>query len=469
MVGASLASYRILGPLGEGGMGVVYRAEHVLLGRPAAVKVLLPEYSRNQEIVNRFFNEARAATAIRHPSIVEIYDFGYHTDGSAYIVMELLEGESLSRRLARQGRLELARAVAITRQIAGALSAAHARGIVHRDLKPDNVFLVGDPEVPGGERIKLLDFGIAKLATEPTGMRTRTGSVMGTPTYMAPEQCRGVAVDHRADLYSLGCILFEMTLGAPPFRGEGSGDVLAAHIHLAPPLPRSLAPDVPVALENLILALLAKPPDQRPPSAGHAVQLIDGLDIAARPGDMGASSTRITAPRSVPTTLSGAARVTEVTRRGSSSRWGTSALLGGAVLVAGVAVLAGRAAVDDEPSSNPPAATSPPSPAPAAATFDAAAPPEVAAPVAEPAPPAAPTSIELDITSSPQGAEIFLGATSLGRAPLRTAIARAPSLKLVVRHAGYLDATVNAPGDAPIRRHIVLKKRPRPEANRNPF
>src|SRR5262245_17472971 len=140
MIGTQIGAYVVTGKLGEGGMGAVYTAQHALLGRPAAIKVLLPELSRNQDVVNRFYHEARAATAIRHPGIVEIYDFGYHADGSAYIVMELLEGQSLGARLAAQRRLPFEQALPITRQIAGALAAAHAKGIVHRDLKPDNVF-----------------------------------------------------------------------------------------------------------------------------------------------------------------------------------------------------------------------------------------------------------------------------------------------------------------------------------------
>ena len=206
--------------IGRGGMGAVYAGEHVLLGRSAAIKVLLPELSQKQDVVMRLFNEARAATAIRHPGIIEVYDFGWTPEGAAFIVMEHLEGETLGRRASR-ARLRWQSALAIARQIAGALAAAHGKGIVHRDLKPDNIFLVSDPEVPGGERIKLLDFGIAKLAGESSATVnvTETGSVMGTPTYMAPEQCRGVAVDHRADLYSLGCIVFELCTGRPPFVG----------------------------------------------------------------------------------------------------------------------------------------------------------------------------------------------------------------------------------------------------------
>ncbi|HWU90906.1 MAG TPA: serine/threonine-protein kinase, partial [Kofleriaceae bacterium] len=288
MKGQVIGQYRVTGVLGEGGMGVVYAAEHTLLGRPAAVKVLLPELSRNQEVVTRFFNEARSATAIRHPGIVEIYDFGWMPDGAAFIVMERLEGETLRTRRER-APMPWSAALAVTRQIAGALGAAHAKGIVHRDLKPDNIFLVPDPEVPGGERIKLLDFGIAKLAGSSPGQhKTRTGMVMGTPTYMAPEQCRGVAVDSRADLYSLGCILFELCAGRPPFVGEGEGDVLAAHIHMPPPALGSAARDVPKEVELLVGRLLAKAPLERAQTAEEVVRLVDAAMAAMAGAPMSA-------------------------------------------------------------------------------------------------------------------------------------------------------------------------------------
>lgn len=156
-------------------MGAVYVAEHALIGRQAAIKVLQREMSHRQDLVTRFFNEARAATAVKHPGIVEIYDFGYHTDGSAYIVMEYLEGETLAARLRRTGSLPAARAAALGRQVAGALGAAHAKGIIHRDLKPDNIFIVRDPDIPDGERTKILDFGIAKLAGDDQPGARRPG------------------------------------------------------------------------------------------------------------------------------------------------------------------------------------------------------------------------------------------------------------------------------------------------------
>ena len=274
MIGATLGSYTVERELGRGGMGAVYAAVHVLLGRRAAVKVLLGALSRDEAAVQRFFNEARAASAIKHPSIVEIYDFGWAEDEggehrSAYIVMELMDGESLASRLARVGKLPVPSALLVARQIATALGAAHRAGIVHRDLKPDNVFLVPDPEVTSGERVKLLDFGIAKLASQTGGVaKTTTGAIMGTPHYMSPEQCEGSrAVDAKSDLYALGCMLFQMISGRLPFEGEGIGGIIGMHLYVEPPLLRSRVPDAPEGVEALVTRLLAKAPDDRPASA----------------------------------------------------------------------------------------------------------------------------------------------------------------------------------------------------------
>ena len=213
-------------------MGAVFLGEHTLIGRHAAIKVLLPELSSKRESVDRFFNEARATTAISDPGIVQVFDFGFTADNTAYIVMELLDGEQLNLRLARLGALAPSDALRITRQVAGSLGAAHAAGIVHRDLKPENLFMIRDPEAPGGERPKILDFGIAKLGDDvPDRIRTRTGAVMGTPVYMSPEQCNGAAsVDHRADIYSLGCVLFHLLTGRPPFDLPGVGAIISAHL-----------------------------------------------------------------------------------------------------------------------------------------------------------------------------------------------------------------------------------------------
>jgi eukaryotic-like serine/threonine-protein kinase len=263
--GASIGPYRVLRKIGEGGMGAVFLGVHTLLGRHAAIKVLLPELSSKREAVDRFFNEARATTVISDPGIVQVFDFGFTFDGTAYIVMELLEGEPLNLRLSRLGMLAPADALRITRQVAGSLGAAHAAGIIHRDLKPDNLFMIRDPEAPGGERPKILDFGIAKLGDGVSDrVRTQTGAVLGTPIYMSPEQCNGaMRLDHRADIYSLGCVLFHLLTGQPPFDLPGIGAIIAAHLREPPPRASSLAPHLPPELDDLLLRCLAKSPDDR--------------------------------------------------------------------------------------------------------------------------------------------------------------------------------------------------------------
>ncbi len=244
-------------------MGEVFIAEHTMLGRRAAVKVLRPEFSHRPEIVARFFNEARAATQISDPGIVQIFDFGQAQDGSAYIVMELLEGETLDRRMIRQQVLPIPEALRLVRQVASSLATAHSRGIVHRDLKPENIFITRDPEVAHGERTKILDFGIAKLYGDQQ-VKTHTSAVMGTPTYMSPEQCRGSGqVDHRADIYSLGCVLYLLVSGRLPFEAEGSGDLIAMHLRELAPPPSAKANWIPPALDRLILRCLAKNPAER--------------------------------------------------------------------------------------------------------------------------------------------------------------------------------------------------------------
>ena len=281
MIGQVVGSYRVVRPLGEGGMGAVYLAEHALLGRKAAIKVLLPALSSRQDIVSRFFNEARAATAIADPGIVQIFDVGYHADGSAFIAMELLEGEPLDQRLRRRDRLPPIDALRVARQVAITLAAAHAKGIVHRDLKPENVYLVPDPEVTGGERAKILDFGIAKLAggTAPGLARPQTGVIVGTPLYLAPEQGRGAGdIDHRADIYALGCVLYHLLVGRPPFTSDAAGDLVAMHLHEAPVPPSAYLPDLGPAIDALVLRCLAKAPADR---FASMIDLAAALELAA--------------------------------------------------------------------------------------------------------------------------------------------------------------------------------------------
>ena len=327
-------------------MGSVWLVEHAKLGRCAAIKVLHPEYSSRPEIVTRFFNEARAATAINDPGIVQIFDFGQHSDGSAYIVMELLDGEPLDRRLARFGALGLPEALRIMHQVASALGAAHARGIIHRDLKPENVFIVRDPAVDGGERAKILDFGIAKLVGDHAGVKTQTHTMMGTPRYMSPEQCRGAGlVDQRADVYALGCMLFMLLVGRPPFDAEGVGEIIAMHLREAPPMPSSLCSGIPPEIDQLVLRCLEKDPARRFGHGGelaNALGSLRGLSLLLEVSRPGTAYTL-----SPPTTLSSAMGATGGPSVARPVRFRHSAMYMGLGFVAGggaiaFAVIAGR-------------------------------------------------------------------------------------------------------------------------------
>lgn len=253
-------------------MGSVFEGLHELIERKVAIKVLHPEFASQPEFTARFFNEARAVNRVGHPGLVQISDFGQLPDSTAYIVMEFLNGESLAKRLLdREGPLSLERALNLGSQLADALSAAHEKGIIHRDLKPDNVMIVPDTKAPGGERTKLLDFGIAKLVDEgllekgPGLVKTSTNSIMGTPYYMSPEQCRGAGkVDGRTDVYSLGVMMYEMLSGVRPITGDGQGDIIVKHITEEPTPLRTRVPELPAAVAALVHRMMAKDREKRP-------------------------------------------------------------------------------------------------------------------------------------------------------------------------------------------------------------
>ena len=252
--------YIVESMLGEGGMGVVYKCKRKVFDRPAALKILRADLAKNTEVLDRFVTEAKAASGIGNDHIVDVFDFGEVPDGSTYFAMEYLEGETLGARLSR-GRFEPQAVVDLGRQLAEGLAAAHAGQIVHRDLKPDNVFIT---RREGRDFIKILDFGIAKVIGIENKI-TRAGAVFGTPHYMSPEQCRGSAIDHRTDIYSLGIILFEMIIGRVPFDAENPLSILSMHLNEAPQRFADAAPDLelPPGLENLVLKCLAKQPEER--------------------------------------------------------------------------------------------------------------------------------------------------------------------------------------------------------------
>ncbi|MBA3457893.1 MAG: protein kinase, partial [Deltaproteobacteria bacterium] len=261
LLGTTIGAYRVARLMGIGGMGRVYKGVHPTIGSRVAIKVLSRECSDRRDLVERFFAEAKAVNMIRHESIVNVLDLAMLPDGRPYIIMEYLDGAPLANLIDaavhQQQPLPLGGVARLAAEVLDALGAAHGKGIVHRDLKPDNVYVT-----PSG-RAKVLDFGIAKLTDTTTGSSTRTGSLLGTPHYMAPEQAAGRPVDHRADLYAMGVILFECFTGRKPFNADALFDLLRMHVEVPPPSPRQFRPDLPPELEHVILVALAKQPEQR--------------------------------------------------------------------------------------------------------------------------------------------------------------------------------------------------------------
>ena len=282
-LGTSIGNYQLNKILGRGGMGTVYSGEHIYIKKAVAVKVLHPQFARYQEAIHRFLREARAATSINHANIVDVTDFGILADGPVYFVMEYLEGKSLEDLIEKEGAVELHRALNVANQIALALEAAHAVGVIHRDLKPDNIMLLKKPgrrdivrmapdqswiteREESYDFVKVLDFGIAKVLVQDELLAdTVQGAVFGTPEYMSPEAARGEDVDQRADVYSLGVILFDMLCGRPPFEAPQSSEVLSMHIHANPPSPREFAPhrEITEMAEAVILKAMQKDPARR--------------------------------------------------------------------------------------------------------------------------------------------------------------------------------------------------------------
>ncbi|MBI3202146.1 MAG: serine/threonine protein kinase [Myxococcales bacterium] len=259
LLGSTVGSYRVATLIGQGGMGEVYRGVHPEIGSRVAIKVLSTDAARAPSVAERFFAEARAVNVVRHEGIVSVLDLSRLPDGRPYIVMEYLEGAPLTRVLELHRPVPLGAMLQILLNVLDALSAAHAQGITHRDMKPDNIF------VTSTGRTKVLDFGIAKLRPDIAGVSgaTKTGALLGTPYYMSPEQARGQAVDHRSDIYSVGVIAYEGFTGKRPFDAENLYDLLRQHIEVPPQSLRELRPEIPPALESVVLRALEKAPGQR--------------------------------------------------------------------------------------------------------------------------------------------------------------------------------------------------------------
>ncbi|HEX4406960.1 MAG TPA: protein kinase [Polyangia bacterium] len=484
MIGQQFGNYRVLSLLGEGGMGAVYLAEHPGIGRRVAVKVLHKQFSGDEQLLGRLLNEARAANAIRHPNIIEILDSGMREDGVPYLVMELLEGESLGQRIRRAGALPLADVLAFVLQTASALGAAHKKGIVHRDLKPDNLFIVpissgdesGRVETDGPtEKMKVLDFGIAKLQMPQPGdsVKTRTGTLMGTPVYMSPEQCRGTKmVDHRSDVYSLGIIFYEMLVGHPPFVSEGFGELVNMHLNVPPPSARVARPEVSEQLDGIITKMLAKNPEDRYPdmaSLTSAIRLAAGppFSVHRSSPDLSHTPPPVANARPVPTGDGRPAQPQVTTFRtgvGEVTVPPTIQTGGGrGKMIAGVVALAvlgggayfflgGGSKVEPAPVAVAAPAPKPEAPAP------------VVAPAPKPAAPVAPKTVTVHLATDPQGAQIFdvAGGASLGTTPLALTRPRGAALKVRVAKDGYLDSTRDVSLDEDSALEFALEHKPTP-------
>jgi len=513
LVGQTLDKrFRIESRLGKGGMGTVYRATQLSMGRPCAVKVLHSSLAAERDLKERFLQEAQAASLLREPHAITVYDFGQTQEGVLFIAMELLEGRPLSARIRDEGPLAPVEALRVAISVIDALVEAHGRGIIHRDLKPDNIFLArvgGDPEF-----VKVLDFGIAKI-TDPrrqkAGSRglTKTGAVMGTPHYMSPEQTRGLPLDARSDLYSLGVVLYEMLSGEVPFDAPSPIEVLMRKLD-APVRPLHQiegCAHVPRAVSDLVLRLLEREPEGRPVDAHEARAEIDALLVScgcnpaatsrlgvqtplqtARPPSKPPTSaySSSSTPSEMPPTgpLPAVARppsseyLTSPThsdalafgpahKRGSKRRSAAHIWIGGVAvgaIVASVVVIAARRADPPAAASTPQGATSP---APAPLPTPAPPPPPASAP-----PEPAPQRLRDELTSEPAGADVLDGAGKvLGRTPWTREHDRRPGERFtyVVSLEGYephrIDADLGEGGKYIIR---LVKKAPAASVKKRP-
>jgi len=476
LVGKQIGNYVIKAKLGEGGMGAVYLGEHPLIGKRVAVKVLLEELASKEDIVTRFFNEAKAVNDIGHQNIVDIVDFGKMKNDVGtdivYFIMEYLDGESLAARLRRTG-LAFNETMHVIGQCCSALAASHQKGIVHRDLKPENIYLCAR----GNDKnfTKILDFGIAKLTGDggTSSSKTRTGLVIGTPTYMSPEQCEGKGlIDARSDIYSLGVVMYELLTGRVPFPGEGFGEILVAHLTKEPEPPSKLNPDITPELEAIVMHSIEKDRNRRFQNMDEFGAAV--ADTASHfnsykqlPGyvpAVGASGAQVTAqgPASTakgtrPTTLSGSAAEID----GGPARKSKAPIFVGAGVVAAVGLAAALFLNHKKPPIVPaanivaaqPAGTT--GAAPIAGTGGTAVTPTPTAPVAKD------EMMKISISGEPAGAEVVRAGKVLGTAPVEIEVKKGdPSFEVEIKKAGFVSRKLMIKTDSARDLEFALREAP---------
>ncbi len=426
--------YKVETVLGEGGMGVVYRCSHTIIGKKLALKVLRADLARDTEVTERFLNEAKAASAIGNAHIIDISDFGQFPDGSTYFVMEYLAGGALNGTAADGSRMSMDRVLRIARQLGEGLSAAHAAGIVHRDLKPDNIFLIER----GADKdfVKILDFGIAKVSTAE-GKLTRAGAVFGTPHYMSPEQAAGTSVDARGDVYSLGVILYELVSGKVPFDADNFMGVLTQHMYKAPALLRDVTPTpelLPEGLEAIVMKCLAKRPEQRYQSMDELIADVDKVSAGRKPIAARELREDLTEPGAY---YDEAALAGTTEREKGKVPWVWLGAGLAVVLAAGVMLLTQK-----------PSPPLPPERQPIAATPEAPKAPETPS---QPVPQTSPGPVlrQVLIGAEPVSAQIFRGNDSLGASPVSVSVPEGQSIELSIRAAGFKDSRVVVDGSEP--------------------
>jgi serine/threonine protein kinase len=434
--------YLVESILGQGGMGIVYRGRHKLIDKKVAIKVLRGDLARNKEVTDRFLQEARAASAIGNPHIIDISDFGVLPDGATYFVMEFLDGGSLSDVMEQSRPIPVPRIASIAKQMAQGLSAAHAAGIIHRDLKPDNVMLVSR----GTEKdfVKILDFGIAKVQTGDASRLTRAGQVFGTPHYMSPEQAAGATVTHGTDIYSLGVMIYEMAAGKVPFDAENFMGILTMHMYKAPVPMRALVPapqEIPPGLDAIVLKCLSKKAEQRYASMDALVSDLEKLEkgqlpeavseMMARSGGFNVPADYYRSPSKMPPPMPG-----QPSRGRGRSKIPMIAAAAAIVAVVGIAVgvlVKSNTGKADEPRADTPAATTTVPATPAAPTTSAGA----ATPVVEKKP--------IAVAVVPVDAKISLDGKEL-KSPVVLPLAPDEKRTVTVTRPGYVTQSVTIAG-----------------------